>query len=161
MQLSTILGGFEVPLIQEAHQIAEKFSPQQNNLPKAKQVYFNTLAVYAVRFYLRCMKIETDWEKSDSWDFIMQAFLDVADLVLPGIGKLECRPVLPGSQSVYIPPDVSFERVGYVAVQLDRSLRTASLLGFLETVPEEEEFSLNQLQPLEDLPKHLGQLAVN
>lgn len=150
--------GFDVPLIQEAHQIAEKFSVQQKGLSKAKQVYFNSLAVYAVRFYLKCMKIEAVWEASDSWDFLMQAFLDVADLVLPGIGKLECRPVLPEMQSVYIPADVSFERVGYIAVQIDHSLRTATLLGFLETVPMEEKSSLNQLQPLEDLPAHLGKI---
>lgn len=150
--------GFDVPLIQEAHQIAEKFSIQQKDLSKARQVYFNSLAVYAVRFYLKCMKIEAVWEASDSWDFLMQALLDVADLVLPGIGKLECRPVLPEMESIYIPADVSFERVGYIAVQIDRSLRTATLLGFLKTVPMEEESSLNQLQPLEDLPAHLGKV---
>ena len=40
---------FTVPLTQEAHQLAEKHRCQQHDPQKGKQVYLNTLAVYAVR----------------------------------------------------------------------------------------------------------------
>lgn len=155
MQLSTSSVRFEVPLVQTAYKIAEQFSLRQKDPQKAKQVYFNSLAVYAVRFYMKCMGIETDWEKSESWEFVTQTLLDVADLDLPGLGKLECRPVLLESESVSIPLDVHEDRIGYVVVQFDDSLDHATLLGFFAIAPKEEELSLNQLQPLEDLPEHL------
>lgn len=103
MQLSSSFIKFKVPLVQTAYKIAEKFSLRQKDPQKAKQVYFNSLAVYAVRFYMKCMGVETDWEKSESWDLVTQTLLDVADLDLPDLGKLECRPVLPENESVYIP----------------------------------------------------------
>lgn len=154
MQPSSSFVKFKVPLVQTAYKIAEQFSLRQKDSQKAKQVYFNSLAVYAVRFYMKCMGVETDWEKSESWDLVTQTLLDVADLDLPGLGKLECRPVLPENESVYIPLDVHEDRIGYVVVQVDSSLDQATLLGFMETAPKEE-LSLNQLQPLEDLPGHL------
>jgi len=142
---------FIVPLVREAHELAEQFSLQQVNLQKAKQLYLNTLAVYAVRYYLECMKIETNWEASDSWDLVTQTLMDTADLVVAEVGKLECRPVLAEAQSVYVPMEVWTERIGYVAVQLNHSLTQASLLGFAKSVLLEEELPLGQLQPFEDL----------
>jgi hypothetical protein len=148
---------FTVPLFQPVHLISKHFSQQQSNQKKAKQVYLNTLAVFAVNFYLRCMGIKTDWNASDSWDPVMQAMMDVADLEIPNHGKLECRPVLPETQVVYIPPEVWSDRIGYVAVQLDQSLKEATLQGFVETVLIEE-LPLSQLRSLEDLLEHLSQI---
>jgi hypothetical protein len=82
---------------------------------------------------------------------------DVADLELPGLGHLECRPIHPAEQICYIPPETWEERVGYVVVQVDESLQFAKLLGFVPTTATEE-LPLSQLQPLEDLIEHLGQL---
>ena len=154
MQPLSLSVKFKVPLVQTALKIAEQFSLRQKDPDKATQVYFNSLAVYAVRFYMKCMGIETDWETSESWEFVTQTLLDVADLELPGLGKLECRPVFLENQSVYIPLDVREDRIGYVVVQFDNSLDQATLLGFMETAPEEK-VALNQLQPLEDLSEHL------
>jgi hypothetical protein len=148
---------FTVSLSQPAHQLAEKFCQHQSNLQKAEQVYLNTLAVYAVNYHLQCLGFATDLEESDSWDPVMQAFLDVADLQVKNYGKLECRPVLPDAAMVYIPEEVWEERIGYVAVQLDESLREATLLGFAEAVSTQE-LSLSQLRSLEDLPGYLNQL---
>jgi len=144
-----------VPLFQSAHRLAQQLSQQQSHRRKAKQVYLNTLAVFAVDFYLRCLGIKTDWYASDSWDPVMQAMMDVADLEIPNYGKLECRPVLPETQIVNIPAEVWSDRIGYVAVQLDRTLKTARLLGFVATVATEE-LLLSQLRPLEDLLEHLS-----
>lgn len=148
---------FTVPLNSSAHRLAERFRQQHNHPDKAKQVYLNTLAVSAVNFYLRCVGIETDWESSQSYDPIMQAVMDVADLEISHQGKLECRPVLPEVQVVQIPAEVWADRIGYVAVRLDSTLREATLLGFTE-ISGVEEFPVSQLRSLDDLLEHLRQL---
>jgi hypothetical protein len=147
---------FTVPLSFAAHSIAQKYSKQQSNPRKAKQVYLNTLAVYAVDCYLRCMGFETDWDASDSRNPLMLKFMDVADLDVKQLGKLECRPVLPDADVCHIPPDAWEDRIGYVAVQLNQSLKQATLLGFTQTAARE--VSLNQLQSLEDFLEYLSQI---
>ena len=148
---------FTVPLGTESHRLAQQFS-KQHDRTKAKQVYLNTLAVYAAKFYLSCMGIETDWSTSFSWDPVWQNLMDVADLEIPNLGKLECRPVLPDTQIVRIPPEVWSERVGYVAVQLDSSLQEATLLGFTQTVSMED-LPLTELRSLDELLTHLNAIA--
>jgi hypothetical protein len=145
-----------IPLGGEAHRLAQQFRLHQHSVAKAKQVYLNTLAVYAVEFYLKCMEIETNWKASDSYSPVMQTLMDVADLEVPNHGKLECRPVLPFSQVVEIPTEVWEDRIGYLAVQLDQSLREATILGFVETVATEE-LPISQLHSLKDLLANLSQ----
>ena len=146
---------FTVPLGLSAHRLAEQFLRKHCNQKKAKQVYLNTLAVSAVKFYLRCMGIETDWQASLSWNPVMQTLMDVADLEVTGLGSLECRPVLPESQVLHIPPEVWSDRIGYVAVQLDESLKQATLLGFSKTAPFTDELPNRKLLSLADLLEHL------
>ncbi|MEG4318591.1 MULTISPECIES: DUF1822 family protein [unclassified Microcoleus] len=147
---------FTVPLSFEAHDIAQQCA--EKSLPaKLKQVYLNTLAVYAVDSYLRCMGFETNSQKSDSRDSLMLKFLDVADLDVVGVGKIECRPVLPDSQTCQIPSDAWENRIGYVAVQLDQSLKAATLLGFTKTSAMRE-VPLSQLQSLEDLLAYMNRI---
>jgi hypothetical protein len=148
---------FTVPLSSSAHHLAEQFCRQQSNQKKAKQVYLNTLAVSAVNFYLRCMGVETDWEGSQSRNPVMLSILDVADVEIPNLGKLECRPVLPHDKVVHIPSEVWSDRIGYVAVQLDESLKQATLLGFSQTAGSGE-LAISQLRSLEDLLEHLRQI---
>lgn len=151
---------FQVTLTRKAHLLAEEFSLKQK-VPKERQIYHNTLAVWAVAYYMKCMQIETDWEKSESWDMISQSLLDVADLVLPGIGSLECRPFIQGEKSVYIPLEVSQGRIAYVIVQLDKSLTTATILGFVKTAPQEEELPIRQIRTLKEFLKHLEQIRMS
>lgn len=148
---------FTVPLGTESHRLAQQFS-QQHDRPKAKQIYLNTLAVCAAKFYLNCMGIETDWSASFSWNPVWQNLMDTADLEIPNLGKLECRPVLPDTQVVRIPPEVWSERVGYVAVQLDSSLQEATLLGFTQTASMEE-LPLTELRSLDKLITHLNAIT--
>lgn len=63
----------------------------------------------------------------------MRAIFDVADLLLPGIGKLECRPVLPGESKIILPAEVIQNRIGYVALQFNEQLDSVELLGFATT----------------------------
>jgi hypothetical protein len=165
-ELSNLI--FSVPLSVEAHRLAQQFCKQQSDRTKAKQIYLNTLAVSAVKFYLRCMGIETNWEASLSWNPVFQSLMDVADLEIPFRGKLECRPVLPETNILYIPPEVRCDaeggtlscdhRIGYIAVRLDSKLVEATLLGFTKTVPESGELPISQLRSLEDLLEHLHQI---
>jgi hypothetical protein len=148
---------FTVPLGLEAHLRAEQFQRYQPVPDKAKQVYLNTLAVYAVNVYLQCREFETDMEKSASNDPVMQILMDTADLVVKNCGKLECRPVLPDAQVVCVPAEVWEERIGYVAVQLSESLREATLLGFVEKVSRSE-LPLSQLRSLQELPGYLNKI---
>ncbi len=139
---------FKVTLALSAHQRAKEFQGYHSNAEKAKQVYLNTLAVYAVDFYLDCMGIETNWSASFSGNPVMQTILDVADLDIPKLGKLECRPVLPEDAVVCIPLEALSDRIGYVAVQLDETLREATLLGFSKTVPESGKLAIGELRSL-------------
>ncbi|MBE9130050.1 MULTISPECIES: DUF1822 family protein [unclassified Coleofasciculus] len=150
-----------IPLGTEAHRFARQFAAQQATPQKGKRVYFNTLAVYAVHCYLRWLEIETNLNESDSWHPGKGAILNVADLALPGIGKLECRPVLPGESSVELPPEVTENRIGYVGVQFDESLTEVQLLGFApaaDTVNPPEELQIADFQPLDVLIDYIHQL---
>lgn len=148
---------FRVTLGAKAHRQAEQFRLKHGNPKKAKEVYLNTLAVFAVDFYLGCMGFDTDRQASQSWNPLMQSFMDVADLSVTGLGKIECRPALPDTQLVYIPPEVWSDRIGYVAVKLDSSLREAELLGFIKTAGIEQ-LPISSLRSLEDLLEHLSHI---
>lgn len=140
-----------LPLNAEAYSLAEKFSLEHSQPHKAKEVYFNTLAVSAVQLYFRCMGIETNWEKSFSFNPLMQTLLDVADLEVIGFGKIECLTVMPTDNIVRIPLEVCLDRIAYVVVKIDEQSKRATLLGFSKTVPKSGELPLDNLQSLEDL----------
>jgi hypothetical protein len=148
---------FTVPLSIKAHQKADEFRQKQLDPKHAKQVYLNTLSVYAVEFYLKCMGFEPDWKSSDSFDPMMQKFSDVADLNVQHLGKFECRPVLPSQQVVSIPLESWNHRRGYFAVQLNKALTEANILGFIKKVSTEE-VPLNQLKSLDFFLKYASQI---
>ncbi|MBW4510465.1 MAG: DUF1822 family protein [Scytonematopsis contorta HA4267-MV1] len=149
---------FAIPISSGFHNQAHNFCQKHRSHQKLKQIYLNTLAASTVDFYLRCMGIETDWENSQICNPAMQALMNVAELKIPHLGSLECRPVLPKASVMQIPLEVATERIGYVAVQLDESLLTAIILGFTETVPLNGEVALNELRSLPDLLLHLNHI---
>lgn len=164
---STALPNLTVPLTDTAHQLARQFSAEQATPEKGVRVYLNTLAVWAVYRYLKWLRYEPDLDASDSWHPGMRAMFDVADLVLP-LGKLECRPVLPGESTLRLPSEVMQNRIGYVAVQFGGatategiSLHEAQLIGFVPVVAQvepPEELPITQLQSLDALLEYLDQL---
>ncbi|MCC0178947.1 DUF1822 family protein [Waterburya agarophytonicola K14] len=135
---------------------AERFSRYQYQRDKAKQVYLNTLAVSAVNSYLNSLGWSTNLEDSDSWNPILQTMMNVADLQVPNYGKLECRFVLAGDDAVTIPPEVWFERIGYVIVELEESLNRSTIIGFARKV-NQTSLPLNQLESLTEFPGYLSQ----
>jgi hypothetical protein len=152
---------FTVPLTSKVFKLAKSFQSQYENPAKAQQVYLNTLAVYAVETYCDCLGIETDLEDSDSLNPVMQPLMNIADLEIDGIGKIECRPVSPTDEKCYIPVETWENRIGYVAVEIDESSREATLLGFyppVNALEMIEYISLDIFQPLEALIDHLDRL---
>lgn len=145
---------FSVPLTQDAHQIAGRFSREQDKPEKAQQVYLNTLAVYAVNFYFNCMEVETELEASDSWNPALRSLMDVSDLMIKNWGRLECRPVLPNAQFCHVPPESRQDRVGYVVVEINQAMNQAKLLGFAQTAPAGV-LDISQLDSLEPLINQL------
>lgn len=142
-----------VPLGGKAHRLAQQFASEQTSPQKGTKTYLNTLAVYAVHSYLQWLQVETDLSQGDSWHPGLRSLFDVADLVLPGLGRLECRPVLPGETCLALPPEVTTDRIGYVAVRLGEHLDQAQLLGFsaVDLASTPEEIQLAELQPFDTL----------
>lgn len=140
---------FNIPLSIEAHEKANQRRQGISNAENVKKIYLNTLAVYAVNYYLSCMGIETDWSDVDDSNPWMLSLMDLADLEVTNIGKIECRPVLPNEEYLEIPTEVRSDRVAYVAVQLDQSLKSATILGF--TTQPRAKVHLSQLQPVDNL----------
>lgn len=166
---STALPSLTVPLGDTAHQLAQQFAAEQMNPEKGVRVYLNTLAVWAVYCYLKWLKYEPELSTSDSWHSGMRAMFDVADLMLPNLGKIECRPVLPGETAIILPPEVMQNRIGYLAVKFgDRAtstefvnLQEAQLIGFAPVaanVEPPEELQITELQSLDTLLEYLDQL---
>ena len=151
---STQPNHLQVPLGKDAHQKAEKFAAEQDSVEKGKQVYLNTLAVYAVDNYLKWLDVETALNQSDSWNWSIRNFFDVADLMLPNIGKIECRAVLPGEDALILPQEVTRERIGYVAVRLKSQLDFVEILGFVPAraiIGQSQVIEINKLQSLDVL----------
>ena len=151
---------FTVPLSFEAHSLAQQHCKQYTQPQKAKQIYLNTLAMYAVDFYCQCMGFEIDWATSDSHHPLMQKFIDVADLNVERsgklVGKLECCPVLSDAEVLEVPPEAWEGRIGYVAVQLNPSLKQAIVLGFAPSVAHQQGIiPLSELRSLADFPAYL------
>lgn len=149
-----------LPISQTVRFTAQQFANQQPTAEKAEQVQLNTLAVLVMNDYLQMMEIPTDLTASDSWNPVMRLCANVADLQVPSVGRLECRPVRLHEPACYIPAETWEERVGYVVVQVDESLQEARILGFINNVTTEV-LSLSQLQPLEALIDYLGQLRTS
>ncbi|WP_354634606.1 DUF1822 family protein [Planktothricoides raciborskii] len=148
-------------LSKENHEIARKFSGQQDTVEKGKQVYLNTLAVLGVRSFLDWLGIETDLNAGDSWHPVVRCFNDVADLVIPNLGKIECRPVLPGETVISLPSEVTENRIAYIGVQFQEQLNEVQLLGFYPTTDPQtplETIEITSLQPIETLIDYLDRL---
>jgi hypothetical protein len=139
-----------LPISRSAQHLAAQFASQQPTAQKAEQVWFNTIAVCAVNDYCQMLDIPTALTAGDSWKPALQLSEDVADLELTGIGRLECRPVQPGQDTCYVPPEVWSNRIGYVVVQIDENALEATLLGFTKTVSNPA-LPIAQLQSLDDL----------
>ena len=150
-----------VPLELKAHELARQLAAVQSTVQKGKRVYLNALAVYAVHSYLKWLQIETDLNYSDSFNPAKTALANVADLVIPGIGSLECRPVLPGETTIILPEEVIESRIGYVGVQFSDRLDSVQLLGFAPTFDSSnppQQIAVAELMPIDTLIEQITRL---
>lgn len=149
-----------LPIPTAARQTAAVFASEQVTPAKAEAVRLNTLAVWVMHNYCQMMDIATDLTGSDSWNAVIRLTADVADLWLPELGQLECRPLLEGETDCPVPPEVWDLRVGYVVVAIAPDFQTAKLLGFAPRV-QGETLPLSQLQAPEALLDHLHALRAS
>ena len=145
----------------QAHRYAQQFASEQINPVKGRQVYLNTLAVCGVHSYLKCLEIDSNLAASDCWNPIERTLSNSAALILPGLGKLECRYLLSEEQEVNIPLEARADRVGYVVVRLEEKLKQLELIGFI--APQQVEFdtvaiAIGQIQSIEILFETIAQL---
>ncbi|MDB9514120.1 DUF1822 family protein [Kamptonema animale CS-326] len=150
-----------VPLELKAHELARQLAAVQSTAQKGKRVYLNALAVYAVHSYLKWLQIETDFNSSDSFNPAKTALANVADLLITGIGSLECRPVLPGETSIFLPEEVIENRIGYVGVQFSDRLDSVQLLGFapsLDSSNPPQQIAVAELMPIDALIEQITRL---
>ncbi|MEO1069673.1 MAG: DUF1822 family protein [Cyanobacteria bacterium J06638_6] len=146
-----------LPITSAARQLAADFAREQPTAAKAEAVRLNTLAVAVMHDYCQMMEIPTDLAGSDSWNALMRLTSDVADLQLPGLGQLECRPLREGETVCAVPPEVWELRVGYSVVAIAADYQTAQLLGFAPAI-QDGTLAISALQPPEALLDHLQTL---
>lgn len=147
------------PITQRGKTIAHQFAHDHVHPVIAERVRRNTLAVWVIHEFLDALGIPTDLSSSDSWNPAIQLTEDVADLMVPGAGRLECRPMSMKVGNCALPSEVLTERIGYLAVALDEVAGEASLLGFVpEVAPTHHHLRLEWLQPMDNFPDHLHQI---
>jgi Protein of unknown function (DUF1822) len=147
-----------LPITTAALRLAQQFSnlDEVTTPEKKEQVYFNTLAVCAVKDYMEMMDIPTDLNASDSWNPAMRLYTDAADLKLTELGHLECRLVKDG-EFCDIPLDIPDDRIGVVAVEIDTNRQEATLLGFTATASAGE-LAIDKLQSFDKFLEYLDYL---
>ena len=156
----SLIPSLPIPLGPTAHQYASAQChafQDDDYSDKSESVYFNTLATYAVSQYLQQAGFSIELQTSNGHALVINALMDAANLVVPGYGTLECRPIEYSKNEMYVPREVWQERIGYVAVQLDADLSQAVLLGFLKQV-NSTTISLEDLSPLDDFYLHLARV---
>ncbi len=152
-----------IPLATEVHQVARECAAQQRTPEKAEQVRRNLLAVLSVWNYLRLQGYGLELEASDCWNPILRQMNDVADLVVSGIGRLECRVFEAEQELCLLPEEVQVDRRGYVGGQFDAEERWAWLVGFapaLSTMEPVEGIRRAELYSMDEFAAHLHGLRL-
>ncbi|MCU0549305.1 MAG: DUF1822 family protein [Leptolyngbya sp. Prado105] len=132
---------------QQAEQMAQSAPPL-----KQAMIYHNALAIFAVHHYLSCLGFEPDLQATEFQDPLQRYLLNSADVLLPGIGAIECCPVLPHQSQVRIPAETWGDRLVYIAVEIDLTTHQATLLGFVDRInPNTEDIPLTALRGVDQL----------
>jgi hypothetical protein len=137
-----------IPLDSSALKIAYEFSQHQDNPIKKEQVFLNTLAVYSVNTYLQWVEIATNLDLSYSWHPIHQKMSNIADLMIPNLGRIECYPLKPNQEEIVVSYEALRKRIGYVFVQFQDSLEQVELLGFVLPKDIKPSLSLTELKTI-------------
>lgn len=153
---------FTINIPWSAYESGQKFAEQQADAQKARQVYFNTLAVLAVNQFVQQLGFTTDVKAGDCWNPVVRMVLDVADLVIPDLGIIECRIMQGDLDIISLPAEVQENRIAYVVVQFAEQ-NNVKLIGFISAVElgdSPKEIPVVRLQPIEDLIDLLSKLEI-
>ncbi|MEG4518807.1 DUF1822 family protein [Microcoleus sp. AT9b-C5] len=158
----------EWTIYQKTYNLALAYASEQADLEKGQRVFYNTLTVWAVNHLLGWMEFETILDKNESGNQVLQGILDVADLMLPGIGKIECSRI--SEEETAISLSVRDDalcarelRIAYIFVQLPDPLDKVKLLGFLPAADlhgDTVEISVADLQPFDNLSDYLERIEL-
>lgn len=151
----------KIPIGTTAHHAAYQLARLQRDESAAMQVYANTLAVHALNSYFEWLEIDSSLAESESCHPVVTMFSDVADLLLPGLGKIECR-LVDQDSNVVVLPNINVDRIGCVVMQMAGELSEIEeiteleILGFTKSLTPE--ISLADLASTEVLLEHLQHL---
>lgn len=139
----------EIPLTTRMRQRAKSIGDE-----RAEQ---NALCVLAVAEYLEHWQgYGINLDASDVWNPALRR-LDVADVPIEGLGRLECRVVQDEAVLPELPPEVWYDRIGYIYVQLQPD--AARLLGVVLPFDPEQQDQI-ELEPIDGLLEHLARLEI-
>jgi len=148
-----------LPITSHDKQRALTFANQQVTSEKGERIYKNTLAVLVAHRYLEMIGIPSEPENSYNWNPITRFSADIADLFIPETnGRLECRAVEEEEQSCFVPEETWENRIGYVAVRLNKDHTEGTVLGFVPEVSVER-LPLSYLRSLDDLIDRIAEQA--
>lgn len=153
-----------IPLGREAHHFAKQnvaevmaLIPTNKKREIGKQIYLNSLAIYAVNSYFQWQGYDAQIN-GDFANLLLRSHLNIADLMLTGIGNLECRYLWDNEITLTIPNEVTENRIGYILVQFSEELNQAKLLGFTPDLSSNQTIEIRDLKSLEDLIDYLERL---
>jgi hypothetical protein len=153
------LDTFSIPIFfnQSDLRTAKRFSMEQSDPTKSRQVYLNTLAICAVQDYLKILGIDTNALNSDSWHQSLRLASNTADLVLPERGVVECVPVSPDDNAIRVSEESQIRRIAYLAVEVTETSQEAKLLGFIRSPGWlKQPIRRTDLSSLDELPTYLS-----
>ncbi|MEG4424898.1 MULTISPECIES: DUF1822 family protein [unclassified Microcoleus] len=150
----------EFPINQQVYNLALGYASEQANLEVGLKHFYNTMTVWAVNHLIGWMDFETILDKDCDWDVAIESALELADLELPGIGKIQCCRISEGETKICVP--ALNDRIAYIFVELPDSLDKATLLGFISAADIDNningdtvQISVADLQPFECLADYL------
>lgn len=146
----------EFPIDQQIYNLALGYASEQANLQNGLKLFYNTMTVWAVNHLIGWMDFETIIDKDDDWTVAIESALELADLELPGIGKIQCCRIGEGETKICVP--VQNDRIAYIFVELPDSLDKVKLLGFLSAADihgDTVQISVADLQPFDRLSDYL------
>ncbi len=149
--MTTLMPPLTIPLTATDRQFVKRIAMQSRcPQPRLQKLIPNLLAVRAVSHWLDIYGIAYDWQQSYCVNPLIHLGDEVADLYLTGLGRLECRAIAPGEETVSFPAEVWTDRLGYCVVEVTGDLRGGQLVGFLEAV-QRETLTRQDLQPIDRL----------
>jgi len=146
----------QFPIEQKVYNLALGYASEQANLEVGLKHFYNTMTVWAVNHLIGWMDFETILDKDDDWSVAIESALELADLELPGIGKIQCCRIGEGETKICVP--ALNDRIAYIFVELPDSLDKVKLLGFLSAADihgDTVQISVADLQPFDRLSDYL------